>query len=31
MCEKGIDMEVTQEKERIGPNYVKLVQRFVYL
>ena len=24
-------MEVTQEEERIGPNYMKLVQRFVYL
>ena len=24
-------MGVTQEEERIGPNYMKLVQRFVYL
>lgn len=31
MCENGIDMEVTQEKARIGPNYMKLVQGFVYL
>ena len=23
-------MEVRQEGERIGPNYMKLVQRFVY-
>ena len=24
-------MEVQQEEERIRPNYMKLVQRFVYL
>ena len=24
-------MEVTQQEERIGPNCMKLVQRFVYL
>ena len=31
LCENGIYMEETQEKERIGPNYMKLVQGFVYL
>ena len=31
LCENGIDMEVTPEEEGIGPNYMKLVQRFVYL
>ena len=30
LCENGIDLEVRQG-ERIGPSYVKLVQRFVYL
>ena len=24
-------MEITQEEEKIGPNYMKLVQTFVYL
>ena len=31
LCEDGIDIEETQEEERIGPNYMKLVQRLVYL
>lgn len=31
LWENGIDMEVTQEEERIRPNYFKLVKRFVYL
>ena len=31
LCENGIDTEVTQEKERILANDVKLVQRFQYL
>ena len=30
LCENGINLEVRQG-ERIGPSYVKLVQRFVYL
>ena len=29
-CENGIEIEVTQEEERIGPNYTKLVKRFFY-
>ena len=30
-CENGIEIEVTQEGERIVPNYEKLLKRFVYL
>ena len=29
LCENGIDMEVTKEEERTGPNYMKFVQRFL--
>ena len=31
LCKNGIDMEETQEEERIEPNYMTLVQRFVDL
>ena len=31
LCENGIDMEETKEEERIGPNYMTLVKRFLYL
>ena len=30
-CENGNEIEVTQEEERIVPNYEKLLKRFVYL
>ena len=29
--ENGIDTKVIQEQERIGPNYMKAVERFAYL
>ena len=31
LCENGINIELTQEEESIGPNYMKVVWRFVYL
>ena len=31
LCENGIEIQVTQEGERIGPSYMKLVKRFVHL
>ena len=30
-CENGIEIEVTQEEERIVPNYKKLLKRFVII
>ena len=31
LCENGIKIiEVTEEEKRIGPNYLKLIKRFVY-